>query len=330
MKRIYISFFAILMSLSAMPQDHVDKAVEAMSQTNIEAHIGFLASDEMSGRQAGTQFSAISAQYIAAQLQTFGVRPLGDSYFHPFSAVRNERSKRGYWEVSQDSIDAFSGRVHRRLDMNNVLGYIEGRKKDEYIVIGAHFDHLGTDNTLAGDKIYNGADDNASGVAALLEIARNYAAMGQQPERSIIFAFWDGEEIGLLGSMAFAERFDMDKVKAYINFDMIGRTTYGKARTHVVYFYTSGNPSFKKWAKESINKYELELEPDYRGNKRLTSGSDNATFSAKDIPFVWFHTDGHPDYHQPSDHADKVDVKKVRDIACVAFFDLYKMANYDF
>lgn len=95
-----------------------------------------------------------------------------------------------------DSIAILKQGVHRILQMSNVLGTIPGERPDEYVIVGAHFDHLGVDETLANDRIYNGADDNASGVSAVLQIARAFLATGQKPLRTVIFAFWDGEEKG--------------------------------------------------------------------------------------------------------------------------------------
>ena len=123
-----------------------------------------------------------------------------------------------------DSIARLKQGTHRVLRMANVLGVIPGQRTDEYVIVGAHFDHLGTDETLANDAIYNGADDNASGVSAVLQIARAFQASGQKPLRNVIIAFWDGEEKGLLGSKHFVQSCDfIGKVKGYLNFDMIGR-----------------------------------------------------------------------------------------------------------
>ena len=97
------------------------------------------------------------------------------------------------------------GQVHQKLDLNNVIVKIEGKNPDEYVILGTHFDHIGFDPLLDGDQIYNGADDNASGVAAGLQIARAFLESGVQPERTVLFAFWDGEEKGLLGSEYFMQ-----------------------------------------------------------------------------------------------------------------------------
>ena len=166
---------------------------------------------------------------------------------------------------------------------------------------------MGIDPALDGDQIYNGADDNASGVSAVLQIARAFLASGQQPERNVIFAFWDGEEKGLLGSKYFVQTCPfVSQIKGYLNFDMIGRNNKPEQPKHVVYFYTAAHPSFGDWLKKDIKKYGLQLEPDYRAWDNPVGGSDNGTFAKAGIPIIWYHTDGHPDYHQPSDHAVKL------------------------
>ena len=194
--------------------------------------------------------------------------------------------------------------------------------------IGAHFDHIGYDPALAGDQIYNGADDNASGVSAALQIARAFAISGQKPLRNVIFAFWDGEEKGLLGSKFFLQTCPFAKqIKGYLNFDMIGRNNKPEKPRHVVYFYTEAHPAFGQWLKDDIAEYGLKLEPDYRPWDRPASGSDNAPFALQDIPIIWYHTDGHPDYHQPSDHADRINWEKLTDITRAAFLNLWNLAN---
>ncbi len=212
--------------------------------------------------------------------------------------------------------------------MRNVLAMIPGKNTKEYVIVGAHFDHLGIDPALDGDQIYNGADDNASGVSAVLQIARAFLASGQQPERNVIFAFWDGEEKGLLGSKYFVQTCPfVSQVKGYLNFDMIGRNNKPEQPKHVVYFYTAAHPSFGDWLKKDIKKYGLQLEPDYRAWDNPVGGSDNGTFAKAGIPIIWYHTDGHPDYHQPSDHADRLNWDKIVEITKASFLNMWKMAN---
>ena len=167
------------------------------------------------------------------------------------------------------------------------MGIIPGKNVNEYAIVGAHFDHLGIDPALDGDQIYNGADDNASGVSAVLQIAKAFIASGKQPERNIIFAFWDGEEKGLLGSKFFVQTCPfISQVKGYLNFDMIGRNNKPQQPMHVVYFYTEANAAFGKWLKEDIKKYNLRLEPDYRPWDKPIGGSDNGSFAKAGVPIT--------------------------------------------
>lgn len=253
---------------------------------------------------------------------------MADSYFQPFDAYRKERQKKGRLEVHPDSIAKLKQEVHQKLSMRNVLGMIPGKNTKEYVIVGAHFDHLGIDPALDGDQIYNGADDNASGVSAVLQIARAFLASGQQPERNVIFAFWDGEEKGLLGSKYFVQTCPfLSQIKGYLNFDMIGRNNKPQQPKQVVYFYTAVHPVFGDWLKEDIRKYGLQLEPDYRAWENPIGGSDNGSFAKVGIPIIWYHTDGHPDYHQPSDHADRLNWDKVVEITKASFLNMWKMAN---
>ncbi len=227
-----------------------------------------------------------------------------------------------------DSIAELEGQVHQKLDLNNVIVKIEGKNPDEYVILGTHFDHIGFDPLLDGDQIYNGADDNASGVAAGLQIARAFLESGVQPERTVLFAFWDGEEKGLLGSEYFMQSWpEPEKIKGYLNFDMIGRNNNESNPEHVVYFYTEAHPAFGEWLKNDIATYGLGLKPDYRPWDRPVGGSDNSSFAKREVPIIWYHTDGHPDYHMPGDHADRINYDKTVDITKAAYLNLWNLAN---
>lgn len=309
----------------------VEKGLQSINRASAEATIGFLAADELQGREAGYHGSRVSSEYIASLLQWMGVAPWGESYFQPFEAYRKERQKQGRLEVHPDSVARLKQGVHQKLSMRNVLGMIPGKRADEYVIVGAHFDHLGVDPALEGDPIYNGADDNASGVSAVLQIARAFVASGQQPERNVIFAFWDGEEKGLLGSKYFVQTCPfLPQVKGYLNFDMIGRNHYPERPKHVVYFYTASHPRFGEWLKEDAERYALQLEPDYRAWENPVGGSDNASFARVGIPVIWYHTDGHPDYHLPSDEACRLNWEKVVEITKASFLNMWRMANESF
>lgn len=328
MKRDYLLLALLLVGNITFAQSPIERALNTINRSSAEATINFLASDELQGREAGFHGSRVTSEYIVSLLQWMGVSPLADSYFQPFDAYRKERQKKGRLEVHPDSIAKLKQEVHQKLSMRNVLGMIPGKNTKEYVIVGAHFDHLGIDPVLDGDQIYNGADDNASGVSAVLQIARAFLASGQQPERNVIFAFWDGEEKGLLGSKYFVQTCPfLSQIKGYLNFDMIGRNNKPQQPKQVVYFYTAAHPVFGDWLKEDIRKYGLQLEPDYRAWKNPIGGSDNGSFAKVGIPIIWYHTDGHPDYHQPSDHADRLNWDKIVEITKASFLNMWKMAN---
>lgn len=328
MKRDYLLLALLLVGNITFAQSPIERALNTINRSSAEATINFLASDELQGREAGFHGSRVTSEYIVSLLQWMGVSPLADSYFQPFDAYRKERQKKGRLEVHPDSIVKLKQEVHQKLSMRNVLGMIPGKNTKEYVIVGAHFDHLGIDPALDGDQIYNGADDNASGVSAVLQIARAFLASGQQPERNVIVAFWDGEEKGLLGSKYFVQTCPfLSQIKGYLNFDMIGRNNKPQQPKQVVYFYTAAHPVFGDWLKEDIRKYGLQLEPDYRAWENPIGGSDNGSFAKVGIPIIWYHTDGHPDYHQPSDHADRLNWDKVVEITKASFLNMWKMAN---
>lgn len=307
----------------------VDKGLASINRASAEAHIEFLADDAMLGREASTREGKIAGNYIRAYFKDLGLEPLDDkNFFQPFEAYRKERQKRARYQVNPDSIASLTNEVHQKLTMRNVIAKIAGDNPDEYVIIGAHYDHLGFDPMLDGDQIYNGADDNASGVAAVLQIARAFKESGKRPKRTVVFALWDGEEKGLLGSEYFMQSWqDPSKIKGYINFDMIGRNNDENNPQGVVFFYTESHPLFGKWLRDDITKYSLKLNPDYRAWDRPVGGSDNAAFAKRDIPIIGYHTDGHPDYHLPSDHSDLINWTKTVDITKASYLNLWNMAN---
>lgn len=322
--------FLLFISISLFSQSTKEKGFATINKESAKAYIGFLASDAVEGREAGRHGGRVAGEYVKSVLQDMGLKTLNeDSYFQPFEAYSPERQKRVRFSIHPDSIQKYSQLpAHRKLELRNVLGYIEGKNKNEYVVMGAHYDHLGMDEVLDGDKIYNGADDNASGVSAVLQIAKAFLASGEKPERTIIFALWDGEELGLLGSEYFMQTcpFASD-IKGYVNFDMIGRNNDEQKPKYVVYFYTEAHPQFGEWLKSDIKTYGLGLEPNYRPWDKPIGGSDNASFAKRDVPVIWYHTDGHPDYHQPSDHADKINWDKLVEITKAAYLNLWNLAN---
>jgi Zn-dependent M28 family amino/carboxypeptidase len=315
------------------------------SQT-IAAHLSFLASDALEGRAAGKSGGRVAAEYIKAVLTEYGVKPFYDTYFQQFEAYSPAREKGIDFHVHPDSIAKYKRlRAYRKLSLQNVIGYIEGKQKDEYVIIGAHYDHLGVDDLLVGDKIYNGADDNAASVAALLQIAKSFASGGEKPVKSIVFTFWDGEEINYLGSEYFVENFsDQSQIKAYINLDMISRegllptlypafkipeatdkNTASGNQFHLV--YTGELEYLSKKIEREIADNRLNITPKSALIEHGSRGSDYLAFSLRNIPILWFFTGLHSDYHTPGDEIGTVDFEKLTGITKAVYLSIKQLAD---
>lgn len=306
----------------------IETGMRTITEDAARAHVYFLADDLLEGRRAGERGSRIAKRYIESRIREIGLKPLlGDSYEQPFEACGVQRLKRSpRFYVNADSIAKIKKGVYQSLALSNVLAMLPGRKSDEYVVVGAHLDHEGQYADVAGDGIYNGADDNASGVSAVLQIMKAFAASGEQPERTVVFAFWDGEEYGLLGSQYFTDHFSgMAKVKGYLNFDMVGSGTDSK---YLMYFFTAAHPRLGEWLKDDINKYKFNtFEPDYRAWENPVGGSDQQSFHLKGVPIVWYHTGGQPHYNQPSDEAPTLNYPKLTDITRASYLTAWHLAN---
>ena len=214
----------------------------------------------------------------------------------------------------------------KKIESDNILAIIKGSEKpEEVIVVGAHYDHLGAYKGF----IWNGADDNASGAIGTIAIARAFAATGVQPKRTVIFAVWTAEERGLLGSKYFLNSYpDARNILYYHNYDMIGRSyNPSKPDSSVALLYTKSWGKAEELVRAAVKEYDLGLKVNYSAWDNPVSGSDNATFAKRGIPIMWFHTGGHPDYHKPSDHYDKIDWQKMKTIIKVSFISLWELAN---
>lgn len=195
---------------------------------------------------------------------------------------------------------------------DNIGGYIEGNDpilKNEYIVIGAHYDHLGwgeTGSLYTGDvpQIHNGADDNASGTAGVLELAEKFASQKDQLKRSMIFLCFSGEEEGLIGSSYFTNNspVPLDKIDVMLNLDMVGRLN---PENQLTVYGTGTSSSFKDLLNTDNKDYNFKLTFNDEGY----GPSDQSSFYAKNIPVLFFFTGTHTDYHRPTDDADKINSK---------------------
>lgn len=242
--------------------------------------------------------------------------------------------------------------VRERIELANVIGEIPGIDpvlKDQQVVIGAHLDHDGID---ARHQIYNGADDNASGTAALLEVAEAMALESRNepgPRRSVVFAAWNAEEKGSLGSQYFvqAARADAEPIVAMLNMDMVGRSEEvldpsqsrfrglrpSRARDNADVLHLIGysySPDLARIATEANHGIGLTLRTEYDDNiQNLVRRSDQWSFLEHGIPALFFTTGLHPDYHTPADDADKIDYPKLERISRLVFRTAWRLVQQD-
>ena len=265
---------------------------------NLKKHVYFLASDKMKGRGTGSKQNLKAAKYIERKFKAYGLKPLGEKgYFQEFDAkVRKVKVT-----------DSIRG-------ARNVIGFLDN-KALKTVVIGAHYDHLGEGklgSSLAEDSygiIHNGADDNASGVAGLLELARIYSQNKATEPVNFLFIAFGAEELGLVGSRYFVQHstYELNKIHWMLNMDMIGRLNK-ETGVSVIGFGTS--TAFETIFNDINPKQFVKFYTGYEGR----GGSDQTSFYEKDIPVLFFHTGGHPDYHKPTDDADKVDYTSLKGI----------------
>ncbi|HEV8599133.1 MAG TPA: M28 family peptidase [Gemmatimonadales bacterium] len=246
---------------------------QTVSDTAFLMHeVRVLAADSMEGRKAGTPGGARARRYLIQRLQALRLAPLGSRFEHPFA--------RGV----------------------NLLAVIPGTNRaGRYILLSAHYDHLG----IIRGQIYNGADDNASGVAAVLALARE---IRRKPlSHSVIVALFDGEEAGLLGARALlAERpVAREAIALNVNLDMVGHSESGELWAAGTARYPALLPALRALRGRAPVKLRLGHDrPGLRSERDWTAESDHAVFHAAGIPFIYFGVEDHQDYHRPSDDPD--------------------------
>jgi hypothetical protein len=260
--------------------------------SSLKKDVYFLAADDLGGRAIGTTGEQKAAEYLAQEFEKLGLTPMGtDGFFQEFTVSK----------PSNPHEEAVIGTDGAGVTGRNVVAFLD-KKADKTIVIGAHFDHLGMGGQGSlhrGDSaIHNGADDNASGTAALLALAKIFKY--ETLKSNILFIAFSGEENGLWGSNYFVKNptVDLKTVNYMINMDMVGRLNPEKSlAVHGV----GTSPSFPS-VLDPINSDSLKLVPSESG----VGPSDHTSFYLQDLPVLHFFTGQHADYHKPSDDADKI------------------------
>jgi Zn-dependent M28 family amino/carboxypeptidase len=260
----------------------------------VKKHLYTLSSDEMQGRKAGTLGIEKAAKYIENEFKRIGLQTFDTltTYRQTFSFTpRNSSSE---------------------ITSSNIIGFLEGKsKKNEFVIISAHYDHLGIKQKEGVlDSIYNGANDDASGVTGVLTLAEHYKNVGT--ERSIVFVAFTAEEMGLVGSTHFGKTIDPVKFVAGINLEMIGKTpSFGPNTAWLTGFERS---DFGKIIQKNLKGTAYKLYPDPYKKFNLFFRSDNASLARLGVPSHTFSTtaiDVDKNYHQVSDEAETLDINVI-------------------
>ncbi|MBN1393838.1 MAG: M28 family peptidase [Pirellulales bacterium] len=275
-------------------------ALESINKADLQRHVDRLADDDMEGREAGTKGGRAAAEYIVREYRRLGLRGAGldGGYVQPF-----------------------------RSGFQNVLAVVEGsdpKLGNQTIVVCAHYDHVGYGYFASlgpTGHVHPGADDNASGTAAVLELAEAMTYFADPPKRSIVFANWDGEEKGLFGSKHWAANptIPFDRVAAVINLDMIGRL---RGERMMVY----GSRSGRGWRRLlCLLNGDVGLKLAFPWG--IKANADHYPFFDRGLPVVMFHTGLHEDYHRPYDVAGKINSKGMARVTRLLFAAVHELAD---
>jgi Zn-dependent M28 family amino/carboxypeptidase len=271
MKRILL-IIALIISFESRAQ--------LVNRAKLLSDLEILASAKYEGRKTGTSGNIAAAEYIIERYKNIGLRSFNENYRHEFT-FKNRRSE--------------------ELKGNNLLGYITG-KTDNIIVISAHYDHVGINNS----KIFYGADDNASGVSALLHIAEYYK--NKKPENTLYFIAFDAEEMGLQGAYAFLRDTKTDKhaIKLNVNMDMVSHND----QSEIYAVGTYQTPILKEIIKDADKNTSINIlfghDIPGTGKDDWTMQSDQGPFAKENIPFIYFGVEDHKDYHQSTDTFENI------------------------
>ena len=308
-----LQVLALALTLGAEPFPYAKEEAELSEEIRLEelkAHVYRLASPEFLGRRGPG--AARAANHIAAAFKTLKLEPaFGDSYLQPIPWLLADGKNKN---------ESFIG--------NNVGAVIPGTDpvlKNEWILLSCHLDHLGK----KGSKLYPGADDNATGCAMLLEVAERFALQKAKPRRSIMFVAFDQEESGLLGSTHFAAHppREMRRLKAFLTADMIGRSMGDVMDEYVFVLGSESSPELRKLLEEKPPKEGLKAGR--LGTDLIGTRSDYGAFRDRQVPFLFFSTGQHFDYHTPRDTPEKIDYAKLCRISNWIFDLTARLADID-
>ena len=271
------------------------------NQESFKKDVEYLASEKLEGRFPGTNGEQLAANYIAEKFEKLGLIKLTDSYFQNFNFTLPS-SPHEEVKFNQDS--------DTKINAKNIIAFIDNKKKNT-VIIGEHYDHIGYGGQYSLDRgineIHNGADDNASGTAMLLSLAKQLNNKNDL-ENNYLFIAFSAEELGLIGSRYFvnSDIFNKESINFMINLDMVGRLN---AEKELSIFGVGTSSIFKQVVNSLNNNFKLKIIEDGTGP------SDHTSFYNKDIPVLFFHTGSHENYHRPSDDVNLINYKGMSEIS---------------
>ena len=286
-----ISLIVVFSFLIAAPVPAQSTA--QIKEQNIRAELGFLASDAMQGRGSGTIYERIAAEYIGSQFRQFGLDPGGDT---------DDAGNKTY--VQRVPLNSGIVPTGEQRATWNAIGVLRGTQPGEAIMLSAHLDHLGVNESLTGDKIFNGADDDASGCVAVLELARVLAA-GKRPRRTIYFICFGSEERGGYGSQYFIANppVPLPQIIADLTFEMLGRPD---AKVAAGTLWLTGFE--RSTLGPELARHGAALVADPHPEQHFFQRSDNYPLALRGVIAHSISSYGlHTDYHRPSDEISKID-----------------------
>ena len=310
------------------------KYSETITIKDLETHLLILSSDSLEGRETGERGQKMAADYIKNHFINIGIPPYKKNKYYQKFRVKNGKHICKCKDCDKDFLRKILGKKNF-IKGENVLGFIEGTdKKEEIIIITAHYDHLG----MHDNKVYNGADDDGSGTVAAMEIAEAFVIAKQEgngPRRSILVMCVSGEEKGLLGSKFYTDNpiYPLEKTIANLNIDMIGRLDdWHKTGDYV---YLIGSDMLSKELhdiSEEVNKKHIGIDLDYTFNEeddpnRYYYRSDHYNFAKNNIPVIFYFNGVHEDYHKTTDDIEKIDFNKIEKISKLIFLTAWELAN---
>ncbi len=297
---IIVLFLTILTACKTNSEEKIDVVT-------IKEDVAFLADDKLEGRQTGTDGEKAAAKYIAERFEDLGLKAKGTKgYLQTFSFKPKTDPHQEVNYIIKDGDSTITG--------TNVIGFLDNQAENT-IIIGAHYDHLGygaEGSLFRGDtkEIHNGADDNASGVAVLLNLAQKLRSANTG--NNYLFMAFSGEEMGLLGSNYFTKNptIDVSKANFMLNMDMVGRL---KQDSTLAVYGVGTSPILKQVVKANNSKFKIIQ------NESGVGPSDHTSFYNSDIPVLHFFTGQHEDYHKPSDDAQKLNYEGMKTISSYIF-----------